>query len=136
MNETRFTTIAQLQDCLAGSTEIECSSHDRNDSERYAHISRVLKRFDYPRMKRVEQGVVLACLRSIWRSALPKIIRVHIHCPAHFRAICGHGFAQQRQRVGERANFGRNCGHRPAREVGLAGEGRGLGRKHLAIACG
>ena len=68
MSETRFATIAQLQDFLAGSAEIEFSAHDRNDSERYAHISRVLKRFDYPRMKRVEQGVVLACLRSIWRA--------------------------------------------------------------------
>ena len=64
MNETRLTTIAQLQEFLAGSHEIEFTAHDQsNDCERYAHISRVLKRFDYRRLKRSEQGTVLAYLR-------------------------------------------------------------------------
>lgn len=63
MNETRLATIAQLQEFLAGSHEIEFTAHDSNDCERYAHISRVLKRFDYPRLKRGEAGVVLAYLR-------------------------------------------------------------------------
>lgn len=63
MNETRLVTIAQLQEFLAGSHEIEFSAHDSDDSERYAHISRVLKRFDYPRLKRADAGVVLAYLR-------------------------------------------------------------------------
>ncbi|MDZ7814208.1 MAG: hypothetical protein U5L74_14385 [Ideonella sp.] len=31
--------------------------------ERYAHISRVLKRFDYPQRNKSERGVVLAYLR-------------------------------------------------------------------------
>ena len=63
MNETRLATIAQLQEFLAGSHEIEFSAHTGNDCERYAHISRVLKRFDYPRLKRADAGVVLAYLR-------------------------------------------------------------------------
>ena len=63
MNETRLTTIAQLQEFLAGSHDIEFSAHDGGDIERYAPISRVLRRFDYPRLKRSEAGVVLAYLR-------------------------------------------------------------------------
>lgn len=63
MNETRLLTIAQLQQFLAGSHEIEFTAHDGDDSERYAHISRVLKRFDYPHLKRTDAGVVLAYLR-------------------------------------------------------------------------
>ena len=63
MNETRLATIAQLREFLAGSVAIEFGAHDSNDCERYAHISRVLKRFDYPRLKRGEAGVVLAYLR-------------------------------------------------------------------------
>ena len=63
MNETRLGSIAQLQEFLAGSEAIEFSAHQSDDTERYAHISRVLKRFDYPQRKRDEQGVVLAYLR-------------------------------------------------------------------------
>jgi transposase InsO family protein len=63
MNETRLVTIAQLQEFLAASHEIEFTAHDSMDAERYAHISRVLKRFDYTRLKRSDAGVVLAYLR-------------------------------------------------------------------------
>ena len=63
MNETRLATIAQLREFLAGSHEIEFTAHGSDDCDRYAHISRVLKRFDYPRLKRGDQGVVLAYLR-------------------------------------------------------------------------
>ncbi|MDZ7813036.1 MAG: hypothetical protein U5L74_07920 [Ideonella sp.] len=45
-----------------------------DDSRRgYAHISRVLKRFDYPQRNKSERGVVLAYLRHT--SGLP--------CPNH-----------------------------------------------------
>jgi hypothetical protein len=46
MDETRLTTIAQLQAFMAGNAQISFSAHG-GDDERYAHISRVLKRFDY-----------------------------------------------------------------------------------------
>ena len=48
MDESRLRTIAKIQAFLEGSDEIGFSPH-AGDEERYAHISRVLKRFDYPR---------------------------------------------------------------------------------------
>ena len=60
MNETCLATIVQLREFLAGSVAIEFSAPDSNDSKRYGHISRVLKRFDYPHLKRGDQGVVFA----------------------------------------------------------------------------
>ena len=47
MNESKLTTIAQIEDFLAATPDIEFSGiSDARDVERYAHISRVLKRFD------------------------------------------------------------------------------------------
>ncbi|MDP4028546.1 MAG: hypothetical protein Q8P42_06210 [Gallionella sp.] len=47
MNETRLCTIEQIEQFLGASAQIEFSAHG-NDAQRYEHISRVLKRFDYP----------------------------------------------------------------------------------------
>ena len=64
MNETKLRTIAQLQDFLKATPEVSFSGIDeKGDSERYAHISRVLKRFDYPHRKKHERGVMLAYLQ-------------------------------------------------------------------------
>lgn len=57
MNETQLCTIEQIEQFLSGSAAIEFSTAG-NDSERYAHISRVLKRFDYPGRSRRERGVL------------------------------------------------------------------------------
>ena len=62
MNETQLRTIEQIQQFLDGSVQIEFSPHE-DDRERYAHITRVLKRFDYPLRSKRERGVVLAYLR-------------------------------------------------------------------------
>jgi transposase InsO family protein len=43
-------------------SEVEFSGYE-NDLQRYAHLSRVLKRFDYPRRNKRERGVLLAYLR-------------------------------------------------------------------------
>ncbi|MDZ7813275.1 MAG: hypothetical protein U5L74_09185 [Ideonella sp.] len=44
-----------------------------DDSERYAQISRVLKRFDHPQRNKSERGVVLAYLRHTEAAtAVPK----------------------------------------------------------------
>ena len=63
MDETRLRTIAQLQDFLDATPDV-CFSGigEKDDSERYAHISRVLKRFDYPHRSKAERGVILAYL--------------------------------------------------------------------------
>ena len=62
MNETRLTTIAQIEEFLSGSGQIEFTPSG-GDLERYAHISRVLKRFDYPRLGKRDKGMVLRYLR-------------------------------------------------------------------------
>ena len=64
MNETKLRTIGQLQDFLKATPEVSFSGIGEKDgNERYAHISRVLKRFDYPHRKKSERGVVLAYLQ-------------------------------------------------------------------------
>ena len=62
MNETRLCTIEQIERFLSGSEPIEFSASG-DDTERYAHISRVLKRFDYPGRKKRERGVLLKYLQ-------------------------------------------------------------------------
>ena len=62
MNETQLNTIEQIEQFLRVSAAIEFSVADK-DEERYAHISRVLKRFDYPRRTKRERGILLKYLR-------------------------------------------------------------------------
>ncbi|MFY9259188.1 MAG: hypothetical protein WAO71_01630 [Gallionella sp.] len=62
MNETRLCTIEQIEQFLSGCSEIEFSQSG-DDKERYEHISRVLKRFDYPRQGKREKGVLLKYLQ-------------------------------------------------------------------------
>jgi hypothetical protein len=57
MNETRLDTLEQIERFLEASTAIEFAASG-DDSERYAHISRVLKRFDYPQRPKRERGVL------------------------------------------------------------------------------
>jgi hypothetical protein len=66
MDESRLCTIAQLEDFLKGAGAVEFSASARgggDDTQRYEHISRVLKRFDYAHCNKGERGVVLAYLR-------------------------------------------------------------------------
>ena len=49
MNESLLRTIAQLQEFLAATPQVQFTAHDSDgDSQRYQHISAVLTRFDYP----------------------------------------------------------------------------------------
>jgi transposase InsO family protein len=57
MNETRLETIQQIEQFLSASAAIVFSASG-DDSERYAHISRVLKRFDYPQRSKRERGLL------------------------------------------------------------------------------
>lgn len=64
MDETKLSNIAQLQDFLNATPQVSFSGvGDKDDTERYGHISRVLKRFDYPQRKKSERGVILAYLQ-------------------------------------------------------------------------
>ena len=63
MDESLLRTIAQLQEFLKATPDVEFTAHGGDsDRERYGRISRVLMRFDYPRGSRAERGVVRACL--------------------------------------------------------------------------
>jgi transposase InsO family protein len=63
MDESRLTTIEQVEQFLSGSVDVTFTAYG-NDTQRYAHISRVLTRFDYPRRNKRERGVLLAYLRQ------------------------------------------------------------------------
>jgi hypothetical protein len=57
MNEERLDTIKQIEEFLSGSAAVEFTVAG-DDSDRYRHISRVLKRFDYPRRNKYERGIL------------------------------------------------------------------------------
>lgn len=63
MDESGLRTIEQVREFLRGTPQVVFSAADADDSERYAFISRVLKRFDYPRRNKAERGTLLAYLR-------------------------------------------------------------------------
>ena len=61
MDETKLRSIAQLQDFLDATPEVSFTgAAGEADTQRYAHISRVLKRFDYRQCSKMERGVVQA----------------------------------------------------------------------------
>jgi len=77
MNETRLCTIEQVENFLRGSASIEFSAAGE-DAERYAHISRVLERFDYPRRSKKERGVLRRYLQltsGYSRAQLARLVR-------------------------------------------------------------
>ena len=66
MDETKLRTMAQLEEFLAATPGVSFSgvaNAATATDERYAHISRVLKRFDYFQLSKRERGVVLAYLQ-------------------------------------------------------------------------
>ena len=62
MDESQLGMIEQIEQFLAASAEVAFTAHG-DDLERYAHISRVLKRFDYPRCNKHDRGVLLRYLQ-------------------------------------------------------------------------
>lgn len=59
MDEAKLRTIAQLLEFLDATQEVSFTGTPGNsDSQRYEHISRVLKRFEYPGRSKGERGVV------------------------------------------------------------------------------
>ena len=75
MDESRLSTIGQVEEFLSASTQVQYSAHG-GDIERYADISRVLSRFDYPRRNKRERGVLLAYLRHISGYSRPQLTRL------------------------------------------------------------
>jgi hypothetical protein len=61
MNETKLTTIGQICEFLAGTADIHWTA-EANDKARYAFIRSVLSRFNYPRLRRPDKGLIRAYL--------------------------------------------------------------------------
>ena len=77
MDETKLRTIAQLQEFLDATPEVSfTAAAGDGDAQRYEHISRVLRRFDYPQRSKRERGVVLAYLRRTSGYSRPQITRL------------------------------------------------------------
>ena len=77
MDETKLRTIAQLQEFLDATPAVKFTNAAGNDdAERYAHISRVLKRFDYCQCGKRDRGVVLGYLRHTSGYSRPQITRL------------------------------------------------------------
>ncbi len=77
MNESQLRTIAQLQEFLDATPDISfTAAAGDGDTQRYEHISRVLRRFDYPQRGKRERGVVLAYLRRTSGYSRPQITRL------------------------------------------------------------
>jgi len=77
MDETKLRTIAQLQEFLDATPGIKFTNGaGGDDTERYAHVSRVLKRFDYRQCGKHDRGVILAYLRHTSGYSRPHITRL------------------------------------------------------------
>lgn len=75
MDESRLRTIEQIEQFLSASTLVAFSKH-AGDSDRYEHITRVLKRFDYPQRNKRERGVLLRYLRHTSGYSRPQVTRL------------------------------------------------------------
>ena len=75
MDESRLRTIEQIEQFLSASTLVAFSRH-ADDIERYEHITRVLKRFDYPQRNKRERGVLLRYLRHTSGYSRPQVTRL------------------------------------------------------------
>ncbi|MDP2818930.1 MAG: integrase [Polaromonas sp.] len=62
MDESQLRTIEQIDQFLIASADVAFTAHG-GEVERYAHISRVLQRFDYPRCSKHDRGVLLRYLQ-------------------------------------------------------------------------
>ncbi len=62
-DESRLRTIEQIEQFLSASALVAFSPPAGGDCERCEHITRVLKRFDYPQRNKREPGVMLRYLR-------------------------------------------------------------------------
>ena len=62
MNESRIGTLGQVRQFLAGTPQVSFQPR-ADDTERYGHINKVLRRFSYAALSKADRGVVLRYLR-------------------------------------------------------------------------
>jgi len=65
MNDSRITSIAQLQEFLKGSQKIPFSLEHESIEKKYASINETLKRFSYRKLSRKKKGVILWYLQKV-----------------------------------------------------------------------
>lgn len=82
MNDSRLRTIEQIELFLSGNIEVAFSMQGE-DTARYAHISRVLKRLDYPQRNKRERGVVLRYLQRTSGYSRSQLTRLVTHWRAN-----------------------------------------------------
>lgn len=75
MNEAQVRTLQQVRQVLAGTQAMEFQAA-ADDEGRYAWIGSVLKRFDYPRLRRTDRGPVLAYLQRLSGYSRAQITRL------------------------------------------------------------
>jgi len=63
MNESKLCTIEQIEQFLVANADVIFTAQAGCDIERYAHIGRVIKRFDYHHRNKYERGVLLRYLQ-------------------------------------------------------------------------
>ena len=81
MDETKLRSIAQLPEFLNAIQEISFTrAPGGGDQQRHEHISRVLKRFAYPRLGKAERGVVEAYILRTSGYSLSHITRLVGRC--------------------------------------------------------
>ena len=85
MDESKLRTIEQIERFLAGNSEVEFSGYE-NDLQRYAHLSRVLRRLDYPGRNKRERGVLLRYLRRTSGYSRAQLTRLVARWHANRRA--------------------------------------------------
>jgi hypothetical protein len=82
MNDSKLRTIEQIELFLSGNIEVAFSMQG-DDTARYAHISRVLKRLDYPQRNKRERGVVLRYLQRTSGYSRSQLTRLVTHWRAN-----------------------------------------------------
>lgn len=95
MNETKLTTLEQVRAFLAGTAEVGFCATSVGEDERYRHISSVLARFGYKRLKKPDKGLILRYLerttdysrqqltRLVGRWCKGRALRKCYRAPAH-----------------------------------------------------
>ena len=97
MNESRLRTIAQLQEFLDATSEVSFTGAARRDAtQRYEHISRVLKRFNYGQRGKAERGVLLAYLRRTSGYSRTQITRLVARWDENRLATAPHSYSIDR----------------------------------------
>lgn len=86
MNETRLTTLEQVRAFLGGTTEVGFGATGAGEDERYRHISGVLARFGYKRLKKPEKGLILRYLQRTTGYSRQQITRL-VRCWCEGRAL-------------------------------------------------